>query len=127
MGRSRREAGTPLSVTVVVCLYPSQIAPNQHSFTHTQATTGFYDEVRVWSTVRSPSQIRTNYKRSIDVAHHPEASDLSLYWRFDVQGGLKTGEYTIEQDLSEEGASPGLVGDMPTIENHMQYITSKVI
>ena len=37
------------------------------SLVYEQAMTGFQDEFRIWSTVRTEDQIRANYKRSIDI------------------------------------------------------------
>ena len=85
-----------------------------------QSIAGYFDEVRVWSTVRNASQIKANYQRSIDIDNDPDASDLNLYYRFDSPGGKADGDGSVEQDLSMGGACDGLVGAMPTIENVMQ-------
>ena len=59
--------------------------------------------------------------------NNPDASDLNLYWRFDTPDGTVDGDYTIEADLSSAGTCDGLVGDMPTIKNVMQYATDRGI
>ena len=59
--------------------------------------------------------------------NNPDASDLNLYWRFDTPGGTVEGDYNIEADLSSAGTCDGLIGDMPTIKNVMQYATDRGI
>jgi hypothetical protein len=44
-----------------------------------QTFNGIMDEIRIWSTVRTPQQILDNYKRPID----PLSDGLALYWNFD--------------------------------------------
>ena len=61
------------------------------------------------------------------MANHPNASDLNLYWRFDTPGGIAENHYWIEADLSPSGMNDGLVGDMPTIRNVMEYVTDRGI
>ena len=41
--------------------------------------------------------------------------------------GTADGDYTVETDLSAAGTCDGLIGDMPTIKNVMQYATSRGI
>ncbi|CAB9505497.1 activated protein kinase catalytic subunit alpha-1 [Seminavis robusta] len=83
-----------------------------------QAANGCLDEFRVWSSARTPQQIKDNYKLAIDTNTDPTAKDLHLYWNFNqpTQGAL-----SLTTDSSPNGTHPGLVGNLPTIANEMTF------
>jgi hypothetical protein len=59
-------------------------------FDASQAYKGLIDEVRVWNTARTESQIADNFNRQIN----EDAGDLALYYRFDEGEGLSVIDHT---------------------------------
>jgi hypothetical protein len=86
-----------------------------------QAFTGVVDELRVWTAVRSAAQILASYEGAIDVGTDPDASELSISWKFDA-AGLTRGSSLV--DSSGNGNS-GLVGMMDTTEDQLQFSTGR--
>ena len=86
-----------------------------------QAFTGVVDELRVWTAVRSEAEILASYEGAIDLGTDPDASDLSISWKFDA-AGLVRGSALV--DSSGNGNS-GLVGMMDTTEDQLQFSTGR--
>lgn len=59
-------------------------------FEASQAYKGLIDEVRVWNTARTESQIADNFNRQVN----EDAGDLALYYRFDEGEGLSVIDHT---------------------------------
>ncbi len=77
---------------------------------------GLIDEVRIWNTARSTSQIRTTIADTLGSTYYSTAdSGLIGYWRFDVTEYLGDG-VTITPDLSVNGNHGELWGDVKLVE-----------
>ena len=90
-------------------------------FDERQSSNGVVDELRVWKKVRSPEEIKRNYRRSIGV-NSTDSQDLNLYWKFDQT--ILEDDYILTPDSSNMG-NHGLVGRIPTIENEIHYQTDR--
>ena len=125
--RTAQRPGTPISTTVesngVLALGQEPDAP-WGDFDEFQSANGVVDEYRVWNTVRSPVQIKENYRRTIQ-EDDPAYGDLAVYWKFDEAASLNKDSKLITLDSSADGNNSGLLGRLPTVENQLQYVTER--
>jgi len=117
---------SPIDTNGILCFgqEPDTVGP-LGDFDFTQVCEGIIDEYRIWNAIRTPEQIKANYRLTIS-PHLPEYQDLSLYWKFDQEPTLGSDGVTLMTlDSSPQGLNAGMMGALPTFENQLQYIDDR--